>query len=227
MEVVDKIPVILEPSAICSKLFPNKKGRRFSDIVEMLEVANTLIEAKAVYDATCISHVSDDSVKLSGIEFTSRVLAMNLSKAGKVFPYILTIGRKLEEEARRFNLLKRFYLEAIGDAALNDARHRLEEHLKSKYVTGQLSSMNPGSLEDWPITQQAHLFSLFRGVEQAIDVRLTPECCMIPRKSTSGILFPTEVKFYSCQLCPRAKCDSRQAPYDPLLKEKYQKTRHQ
>jgi predicted transcriptional regulator len=45
---------------------------------------------------------------------------------------------------------------------------------------------------------------------------------MIPLKSTSGILFPTEVDYKNCQLCSRKNCPGRKAPYNPeLLKEKY------
>jgi predicted transcriptional regulator len=43
---------------------------------------------------------------------------------------------------------------------------------------------------------------------------------MVPSKSVSGILFPTEQTFASCQLCPREGCPSRQAPYDPALYDK-------
>lgn len=45
---------------------------------------------------------------------------------------------------------------------------------------------------------------------------------MVPVKSVSGIFFPTEIKFESCQLCPREVCISRRAPYTPLLVNKYE-----
>jgi hypothetical protein len=44
---------------------------------------------------------------------------------------------------------------------------------------------------------------------------------MIPVKSVSGIFFPTEIKFESCQLCPVARCTGRRAHYDPDLEKKY------
>ncbi len=40
---------------------------------------------------------------------------------------------------------------------------------------------------------------------------------MVPTKSVSGILFPAEESFASCQLCPRENCPNRRAPYDPEL----------
>jgi hypothetical protein len=81
--------------------------------------------------------------------------------------------------------------------------------------------MSPGSLKDWPITEQKILFSSLGDVESAVGVRLTGSFLMIPRKSVSGIYFPTEIPFLSCQLCPREKCPSRQAAYDRKLVAKY------
>ena len=50
---------------------------------------------------------------------------------------------------------------------------------------------------------------------------LTDTFLMVPIKSVSGIFFPTEVSFESCQLCPRENCIGRRAPYDPALVKKY------
>jgi len=81
--------------------------------------------------------------------------------------------------------------------------------------------MAPGSLEDWPITQQKTLFSLFGNVEEVIGVKLPSSFLMTPIKSTSGIMYHTETKFEGCELCPMEKCFNRRIPYDPSLFEKY------
>jgi hypothetical protein len=46
---------------------------------------------------------------------------------------------------------------------------------------------------------------------------------MVPRKSISGILFPSEEGFQSCQLCERASCPGRRAPFDVSLASAYTK----
>ena len=57
---------------------------------------------------------------------------------------------------------------------------------------------------------------------RTIGVRLTDSFVMLPMKSVSGVYFPTEHTFASCQLCPRDDCPGRSAPYDPKLwKERY------
>jgi hypothetical protein len=94
--------------------------------------------------------------------------------------------------------------------------------LKDHYRLGRIEAMSPGSLPDWPIQAQRPLFALFGDTERLLGVRLTESLLMVPSKSVSGILFPTEQTFASCQLCPREGCPSRQLPYDPALyDEKY------
>ena len=76
--------------------------------------------------------------------------------------------------------------------------------------------MNPGSLPDWPISQQRPLFDLV-GKAAEIGVHLTDSYLMRPLKSVSGILFATDVTYENCQLCPVERCPNRRAPYDPTL----------
>jgi len=224
MEVLDNIPIHLDAEEMLKELhLGEKKG--YSDIVqELVELAGSLIQPKTIYEVSYVDNKNNDTVDIGGIKFTSHVLRVNLGKIGRVFPYIVTIGKELEDRAASFdNLLKQYCLDAIGDEALSLIEQYLEDYLKKKYKLGQISSMSPGSLKDWPITQQTQLFSIFDNVEGSIGVKLNPSLLMIPRKSESGVYFPTEVKFYSCQLCPRERCQDRQAPYDRNLAESYRK----
>jgi hypothetical protein len=77
--------------------------------------------------------------------------------------------------------------------------------------------MSPGRLEDWPLTEQESLFALLGDTEAKIGVRLTGSMLMYPTKSVSGILFSTEERFETCQLCPRKGCPNRKMPYDEGL----------
>jgi hypothetical protein len=145
-----------------------------------------------------------------------------LEKVGRVFPYVITIGTGLEQKADASkDLLEKYYLDQIGNIALSKARKHLENYLCSKFALDGLSYMSPGSLVDWPIEEQQPLFSILKGVEASVGVRLTESLLMIPRKSVSGIYFPTEVTFYSCQLCPRQQCEGRKARFDENLAKEY------
>jgi hypothetical protein len=202
-----------------------KNALRATDGVQiqaLLEVAKPLISAQAIYRACYIEEKLEDAVIIDGIRFGSRILRKNLEKVGRVFPYVVTIGAGLEQKADASkDLLEKYYLDQIGNIALSKARKHLEDCLRSKFALDGLSYMSPGSLADWPIEEQQPLFSILKGVEASVGVRLTESLLMIPRKSVSGIYFPTEVTFYSCQLCPRQHCEGRKARFDENLAKEY------
>ena len=89
----------------------------------------------------------------------------------------------------------------------------LAGRLEERFGLVSLSNMSPGSLEDWPIAEQTKLFSIFGDTESLVGVRLTESLLMVPRKSISGILFPSEEGFIACRLCERERCPGRRAPF--------------
>ncbi len=188
----------------------------------LIQTAQSLISARAAYKICFIEAKHEGVIVIDGIRLTSKVLRKNVDKVERVFPYVITIGNKLEEKARACEgLLEQYYLDTIGNVALNLARKYLEDHLRSRYALGEVSYMGPGSLDDWPIENQRPLFSILGDVEASIGVRLEENFLMIPTKSLSGIYFPTEIRFYTCQLCPRKDCEARRAAYDENLAKEY------
>jgi hypothetical protein len=213
-----QIPVSLNIEEVKSKL----RAVDWQQIQNLLEVANPLISAHAVYEVCYINEKFEDVVIIDGVRFSSQVLRKNLDSVGRVFPYVVTIGAGLEEKAKECtDLLEQYYLDNIGNIALIKARKHLEEHLHSTFALTCLSYMSPGSLLDWPLEEQRPLFLLLKGAEKTIGVRLAESLLMIPRKSVSGIFFPTEVTFFSCQLCRREKCEWRKAQYNEDLAKEY------
>lgn len=224
MEIIDHIPVNLESGEIARRLRirPDRGGSPRPE--ELVGLAGPLINLRAVYDILYVGRKDAEGVEVAGVFLRSRVLRRNLDRAQKVFPYIMTVGPALEQAAASLNdLLKQYYLEEIANFVLEQGASWLAEKLKNRWGFAVLSNMSPGSLENWPITEQRQLFSLFGDVEKAIGVRLTDRFLMLPRKSISGILFPSEEGFTACKLCPREKCPSRRAEYDEVLAGDYGK----
>ena len=223
MEVLEHIPVNLEAEKILKKLRARPGNTAIEEGVrEMLEMVRPVVNARAVYECAYVEDKQEDSVSICGFRFTSRVLRVNLDPVGRAFPYIVTCGREADAvKAPENDVMNAFLLDAIKEAAVQSAYRYLREYLTGKFALGQVSAMAPGSLKDWPITQQKELFAIFGDVEKLIGVRLTPSFLMMPIKSVSGILFPTEIRFESCQLCPREDCIGRRAPYKPELEKKY------
>ena len=221
MPILDNLKIDIGLNDVCRRLHMGADCD-VSEIQPLVEIARALIEAKALYDVRYVEDKLEDAVIVDGRQLTSRVLRKNLDQAERVFPFVITLGPKLgEKQAASADILENFYLDTIGNVALNSARKQLKRHLKSQYALEKLSSMAPGSLPDWPIEEQRPLFQLLGDVDASIGVKLTDSLLMLPTKSISGIYFPTEVSFFSCQLCPRERCESRKAKYDPRLAAEY------
>jgi hypothetical protein len=211
MEIFSLAEIEFEPESVAKRL-------RVSDerlLQRLMDSAKAAIAPKAAYQLSYLNNKSDDGVVVDGVHFSSRVLRRNLDEVGRVFPFVLTIGKALEDLVDATgDMLNKYLLDEIGNIALREVRGRFEKHLRATFALEKISFMAPGSLGDWPIEQQKPLFSLLDGVESAIGVSLTSSFLMLPRKSVSGIYFPSEVSFFSCQLCPRERCDGRKARYD-------------
>jgi len=217
MEILRKIPVRVGAGEVARVLRMDEKLARQLNGDDLVKVANSLVDAKAVYTAGYIDDRNEEATNVEGRMLTSRVLAKKLQKLGRVFPYIVTIGGALENEAATRGMLQRLFLENAADLAISLARVHLEKYVAEKYELGGVSHLGPGQL-DWPIQQQKELFSFFQKPEAALGVRLTESLMMVPRKSVSGLIFPTEATFTACQLCPKENCPQRQAPYSESLR---------
>ena len=212
----------LDPEEIKRRLHTDKSGD-WAHVQTLIDEAQSLISSKAVYKVCYIEKKHADAVTIDGTCLKSRVLLKNLNNVERVFPYVVTIGKSLEEKMQVCtDLLKKYYLDTIGNVALNSTRNYLKDHLRSRYALDGISYMSPGSLKDWAIEEQRSLFSILGDVETSIGVKLNEMLVMIPNKSLSGIYFPTEIPFYSCQLCQRENCSGRKAPYDEKLAREYE-----
>lgn len=223
MKVLDNIPFNLDLKEVLEQLHMRKVNKDVKNTIQQLiEIVLLIAKPKAVYEVSYVENKNKDSLDIGGIRFTSRLLRVNLDKVERVFPFVVTCGREVDEIAVPSQEYMKFYcLDTIKEMLLYSALSYVEDYLTKHYGLGQLSKMEPGSLESWPITQQKELFSIFGNVEDLIGVKLTEHLLMVPVKSVSGIYFPTEIKFLSCQLCPRERCIGRRAPYDPDLVKQY------
>ena len=167
-----------------------------------------------------MEEVSGNNVHINGHTFQSSVLAMNLKNTHRMFAYVCTCGTEVDDWSHaEKDYVVSLWLDIIKQMFLLDAISFLKEHIKKVFEFGKLSTINPGSgnLENWPISQQKPLFSLIGDVKSEIGVTLTDSFLMLPIKSTSGIIFPSETEFVNCVLCNRENCPGRQVPFDPKM----------
>lgn len=212
---LDNLALHLDMRALEKKLHVRTGSQDERDLMAMAKEAEALGRPRIVYGVGYIEDRSQENVRVEGIQFHSRVLSVNLEKAERIFPFVGTCGMELQEWSDGIDdMLWGFWAEGIKEEGLMTALDAFQQHLHDRYRPGHLSTMSPGSLENWPINQQTPLFSLLGNPQ---EVRLTDSMLMVPTKSVSGITFPTDASFESCQLCPRQNCPGRRAPYDESL----------
>ncbi len=223
MEVFDTIPFQPEFADFAARVHLSAIPDQEEGARRLMEQAAGILRPKALYTVSYIQGRTDDTVDLGTARFRSRVMSANLREVERIFPYVATCGTELDEAFAKTgageDLLAMFWLDCLKEMALFRAVEFLRRHLQETYRLDQLSSMNPGSGEAdlWPLAQQKPLFSLLGDVKGLIGVTLTPSCLMTPNKSVSGIYFPAEVPFESCQHCTREACPRRRAPYQGVL----------
>jgi hypothetical protein len=224
--VLDNVPYELSTDTILAKLHLQKDSSYFEGVAKLIAEASAIGRPKAIYKPVCIEVKGADFVIVDGIRLTSRVLRVNLEAVDQVFPYVITCGRELDEWSRRFkDRFDNYCTDLIKEIVLVCAREYVMSQLERQYGLEQPARMSPGSLEDWPLTEQIPLFQLLGDVKESIGVELTGACLMYPIKSVSGIYFAHGESFESCRLCLREKCPNRRANYDKgLYEQKYKLT---
>ncbi|MFW5991781.1 MAG: vitamin B12 dependent-methionine synthase activation domain-containing protein [Halanaerobiaceae bacterium] len=192
---------------------PDKKG-----FLELIDKARNIAVPKAVYGEAYIEEKYKEEIIIDDIKFNSRILRVNLEEIHRVFPFIITAGLEVYEWAKSIEeILTRFWADKIQEYILQQAINGVFAHISKRYDLKKTAIMNPGSLEDWPISEQKKLFRLFDNPEKKTGVKLTDSFLMLPSKSISGILFPTEKDYVNCRLCSRENCSGRRALYDREL----------
>ena len=216
--VIGNIPFNPDMAKIMETLHIKPGTGYAEDLAAMVDLACRVARPKGLYRLAFIESSGDDYIVADGIRFSSRVLRVNIGDSQRVFPYIATCGRELEEWSAGFSdMLQRFWADAIKESALMIAIKAVTDHIDSRYSPGPTARMSPGSLEDWPIYEQRPMFDLLGDPAADIGVELMESYLMTPTKTISRLMFPTEQSFENCQLCPREKCPSRRAPYDKDL----------
>jgi len=199
------------------KLLKIDMGYDFApEVLKLFEEGKKIGKPKALYGTAYIDDKGETWVDIEGIRFTSRILSINLKDVHRVFPYIVTCGMELSMWAKSINdPIERYWADTFCEMALRHAFKKMNDDFNNRLKPGKTATMNPGSLEDWPINEQKKLFSLMGEKVKSIGVELTESFLMVPVKSMSGLKFPTESTYENCMLCPRERCPGRRAKYAP------------
>jgi len=218
-EILDNIPFNVDKVTVLKAMRLRHQNPTLEKMVEeLLAQARDITRPKAVYKVGRVEHIDENSVYVDGVKFTSKALVKNLEKENRAFPCLCTCGQELDAiKIPAQDAMRAFCFDMIKNLALYTAIQYLAEYLKKRFAINTISHMNPGEFQDWPLSQQKQMFTVFPDSAELVGVTLTDSNVMKPEKSRSGIYFSNESGFESCQLCPNVKCPGRRAKYDPAL----------
>jgi len=197
----------------------NLSARISSLVDDYAEHAHGLINPSYSYVIRDVEWARGSIAFVEGsIIFKSRIIAKLLERCSQVAIFLVTIGKYLEETsfqlAKDGRVLQATVLDAIGSVAVEKVagfvHAKIGEIVKTEgHVTSRRFS--PGYC-DWNIGQQQMLFYALTG--NAIGIRLTGECLMIPQKSISGVIgigpSNADVENYDpCKTCRKKDCPGR------------------
>lgn len=208
---------------LLSVLHMDKDDELFDELCDLCEKAQAVIKPKAVYTLCSVEHTDTENITLiNGIEFKSRIMKKNIENAHRAIAYVATCGTELESIDTTGDPLAEYWLDNIRLQAVGFAVSNAVSKIKSEFSLGKTATMNPGSLADFPISEQVKLFSLIDSPTKYIGVELSDSYLMRPLKSVSGVIFETEANYENCMLCPRLDCPNRRAEYNEALKQMYE-----
>ena len=219
-EALTSIPVRFDTEALLRAAHVEAGGEDAEVFQQLVALARDVARPKVLLGEAFVEERGQDTVRIGGVTFTSRMLRANLDQVQRVFPFVATCGHEMDQASLPADeFMAQYWWDEIKAAALGCALRHLHEYLKRTYLLGKSSGMSPGAgdVEVWPIQQQSELFSLLGDVKAQIGVELTPSFLMVPNKSVSGIQFATESDFLACQVCRREGCPSRSAAFDAEL----------
>jgi hypothetical protein len=167
---------------------------------EMIALAEKLADPRFAFVARPIARVTPEGVELrGGPRFSGRCFETHLARAREAVCFVMTLGPALDERiaemAEGDELLEALFLDTAGWLAIEDAVRAFRAHLATR-EPGRACRLSPRlapGYQDWPLTEQAQLFSAFDGAP--LPVRLSEYSVMTPKKSLSGLfgVIPREV----------------------------------
>jgi len=212
--ILENIPFHVEEQSFLELFRIPPRSRQADKFSLLLRQAYRIAAPKAAYLVSEVCRFAEDAIEIGGVRLQSRLLCDNLVKAGMTFPFVATCGAELEAWSLGVqDIIHAFWADGIMFMALGCAIGALEAELRAANGKGVLSSMNPGSLPEWPLSEQAHIFALLGESAATVGVRLMENMSMRPLKSISGIYFMSEEGFCNCERCSRERFITRRASY--------------
>ena len=170
---------------------------------------------KALLVEAAVEESGAETVRVGGVDIPSPLVREKLLQSPVAYAYLLTCGQEVDDWSKTLtDIVDVFYVDELKKLWLGCAEKAVRAEAQKRLAPdAALSSLNPGSLPQWPIEGQRELFRVLGDTEGTVGVRLTESCLMLPSKSVSGILFQDHTGHVNCALCPRENCPNRRVQF--------------
>ncbi|MGI6561218.1 MAG: hypothetical protein ACOX3Q_01425 [Clostridia bacterium] len=213
--IVLKTKYYPDPKKIAQKYGIDEEDSLYPALASACEEVSMLAEPVVCYKKSNIDEIGSDYIVIDGVRFTGKFIADRLKGLKTVYPYVASCGPELDSWGRNCDdLLLEYCYDDIRQGAIAPIMELLHATIAEKNGNLKLSSVNPGSIPLWPITEQQPLFELLGSVYEKTGVRLDKTMLMYPLKSVSGILFENEEGYCNCRICSRKNCPGRREQAD-------------
>ncbi len=187
--------------------------RSESSAFEAMEEALPLIRQygrpKAIIRWANVDRIEGDETTIEGVTFRSKVVADKLRETPRVFLSVVTAGDGLEQSGE---FEDDPFLNTYDGALLFHTSRYMIGYMKEKFGFDGSSMLSPGSLPDWPISNNHALFDIIGNVAE-IGVSLNEAGYIKPWNSGSHIHFSGD-GYQNCSLCKKYDCIGRRARFD-------------
>lgn len=193
-------------------------------VKRLVKEADNIAIPKAIFKECFINDHGYDFITLDGIKFISRIIAVNLSKENRAFPYIVTCGTEIQDWANsKEDKFEKKTAELIAQEILIQCHSFLKNYIENNFNTGNLARVNPGSTIDWELKEQKNIFNILEDEVKSTGVTLDSNFFMHPSKTYSGIYFHNETEYKNCYMCNANDCPLREVSLDKNYYERHYK----
>ncbi len=212
---IEKINYFPDPEKLAEKYSIEKDDYLYEKIVLACEEISRIGKPVVCFKKSTVDSAGEDYVIVDGIKFSGKFIAEMLCGCKEVYPFIASCGPELDCWGRNTDdIMLNYCLDDLRQASIKPVLDVLRKRLEEDFGACKLSVVNPGSIPNWPISEQKKLFELMGPVYERIGVRLDDTMLMYPLKSVSGIYFEHKDGYCNCRICKRNNCPSRREKFN-------------
>lgn len=219
----DDIKFTLDEEDILRRLHCERDDEPFERFTEMSGDILPLCRPAFIIREVPIESAEHDGFTSGGQFFGSRIASHKLKDCKTAFVYAATCGRAISDYVESLeDELDAYIADQAAYMAYRCAMQAMSAAVESEWGIDKYVMLCPGSIIDWSVGDVRKIFTLLDGLTQRAGLRVLDSGMIDPLKSTSGFIYPTNEEFESCEICPRASCPNRRAPFNEDKHEEMQ-----